>query len=240
MNAPNDLPELIPQSPVRTPKLNLALAKAQGAMELASKDSTNPHFNSKFADLAACVAAAKKPLADNELAVTQEISNDKEGVTITTRILHSSGEEREQRLTLPVAQRTPQGYGSTITYARRYTYCAALSIAAEEDDDGNAGSGRDTFSKPQPPEVPPKKERRLKIDEPKSVTFGESGGLRGKPIASLTNAEIHSLVELGESRVKESPGALWAASVSACLLDLKAEESKRVEEAIAFEKKSHT
>lgn len=121
-------------------KLAEALAKAQGAMAAAKKDSTNPHFKSRYADLAAVWEAIRAPLAENGLSVLQRVSTSQEGVTVETMLLHASGEWVQDRCWMPVAQQTPQGFGSAITYARRYSLSALVGVAADEDDDGNAAS----------------------------------------------------------------------------------------------------
>lgn len=106
----------------------------------AMKCATNPHFKSKYADLAACIEAVDDALLSNGIAVYQETSHDDSGVTVETVFLHESGETmRCGKLHVPAAKNDPQGYGSALTYARRYSLMAACGIAPE-DDDGNAAS----------------------------------------------------------------------------------------------------
>ena len=117
-----------------------ALVKAQKAFGPALKNSTNPHFKSRYADLAACVEAVIGGLNDNGIALIQRNSLDDAGVTVETVFVHESGEMLEcGKLHVPAAKHDPQGYGSALTYARRYSLMAACGIAPE-DDDGNAGS----------------------------------------------------------------------------------------------------
>jgi hypothetical protein len=114
-----------------------ALSKAQGAMRPAVKDATNPHFKSKYADLAANVESAREPLATNGLAVIQEATTVAGGVAVVTRLLHASGQWIEfDPMTVPTAKPDAHGIGSATTYARRYALGAALGLVAE-DDDGN-------------------------------------------------------------------------------------------------------
>lgn len=121
-------------------KIASALVKAQKAFGPALKTSTNPHFKSRYADLAACVEAVIGGLNDNGIALIQRNSLDDAGVTVETVFLHESGEMLEcGKLHVPAAKHDPQGYGSALTYARRYSLMAACGIAPE-DDDGNAGS----------------------------------------------------------------------------------------------------
>jgi hypothetical protein len=117
-----------------------ALVKAQKAFGPALKTATNPHFKSRYADLAACVEAVIGGLNDNGIALIQRNSLDDNGVTVETVFVHESGEMLEcGKLHVPAAKHDPQGYGSALTYARRYSLMAACGIAPE-DDDGNAGS----------------------------------------------------------------------------------------------------
>lgn len=121
---------------------NLAAAyiKAKRSFGPALKDKTNPAFRSKYADLGACIDAVEQPLLDSGIAFIQDTFEDATGVTVETVFLHESGEERRcGKLHVPAAKQDPQGYGSALTYARRYSLMAACGIAPE-DDDGNAGT----------------------------------------------------------------------------------------------------
>jgi hypothetical protein len=123
-------------------ELAAALAAAQGMMENAIMNRINPHFKSKYADLAAIFDAARKPLSANGLAIVQTIGD---GV-LHTRLLHTSGQWIASEHPLPMSGR-PQEIGSALTYARRYSLSALIGIAADEDDDANAaqkGNGKPT------------------------------------------------------------------------------------------------
>lgn len=120
--------------------LAAAFVKAKRSFGPALKDKTNPAFRSKYADLGACIDAVESALLDNGIACIQETFEDATGVTVETVFMHESGEERRcGRLHVPAAKQDPQGYGSALTYARRYSLMAACGIAAE-DDDGNAAT----------------------------------------------------------------------------------------------------
>jgi hypothetical protein len=117
-----------------------AFVKAQKGFAPALKSSTNPHFKSRYADLSACVEAVIDSLNDNGIGLIQRTSEDSTGVTVETVFIHESGEMLEcGKLHVPAAKQDPQGYGSALTYARRYALMAACGIAPE-DDDGNAAS----------------------------------------------------------------------------------------------------
>lgn len=117
-----------------------AFVKAKRAFGPALKDKTNPAFRSKYADLGACIDAVEQALLDNGIAFIQETSEDATGVTVETVFIHESGETlRCGKLHVPAAKQDPQGYGSALTYARRYSLMAACGIAPE-DDDGQAAT----------------------------------------------------------------------------------------------------
>ncbi len=118
-----------------------ALVGAQATMGMAAKDATNPHFGSKYADLASCFAACKEPLAAHGLAVLQPVSSDGPKVTVTTLLAHVSGQWISCELTLTSDKNTPQGIGSSLSYARRYCLSSLIGLASD-DDDGNLASGR--------------------------------------------------------------------------------------------------
>lgn len=125
-------------------ELAAALAKAQLVMVTASKDSTNPHFRSKYADLAS-VREACRPLAEHGIATIQGCRTVVEdGATyaeVETRFLHTSGQWMADTLRVPVAKVDAQGCASAMTYARRIGL-AGLSGIAPADDDGESAVGR--------------------------------------------------------------------------------------------------
>jgi hypothetical protein len=122
-------------------KLAEALSKAQGSIKGAAKDTENPFFKSRYADLASVWDACREALTANGLSVIQTTDDGVEGVTVITTLAHSSGEWMRGRLTMKPVKNDPQGIGSTITYARRYALAAMVGVAPE-DDDGNSASGR--------------------------------------------------------------------------------------------------
>lgn len=128
-------------------QISKALVKAQSGFRPALKTSTNPHFKSKYADLGACIEAVIDSLNDNGIALIQKSTESLTGITIETVFLHESGESFSGGLLfVPAPKNDPQGFGSALTYARRYSLMAACGIAPE-DDDGNSASF--TRSKPK-------------------------------------------------------------------------------------------
>lgn len=117
------------------------MAKAQGRIENAKKDSKNPFFKSSYADLASCTEACKHALSENNIAVVQLPSTSENGkIAVETMLVHATGEWISEKLELMPVKQDPQSAGSAITYARRYALCAMVGIAPE-DDDGNQASG---------------------------------------------------------------------------------------------------
>ena len=117
-----------------------ALSIVQGKLTYAKKDSENPFFKSKYADLESVWDACRDLLSANGLAVVQLPGEYFEGtMALTTIITHSSGEWISQQMSLPVTKPDAQGAGSALTYMRRYALAAAIGVV-QADDDGNAAS----------------------------------------------------------------------------------------------------
>jgi hypothetical protein len=138
---------MIEQSPT-IEKLADALGKAQALMTGAVRDRKNPHFKSSYATLESAIDAAREPMTKNGLAWVQMPGPLTDGgITVTTQIMHSSGQWMRSSFTMPVVKRDPQAVGSAITYACRYAFMAALGLPPV-DDDGEAAMQRGT-DKPQ-------------------------------------------------------------------------------------------
>lgn len=123
-----------------------ALSKAQGQIDDATKTGINPHFRSKYADLAAVRSVIREPLAVNDISVIQAPRTLDGEVEVETMLLHKSGEYISETLRLPVGKWDAHGIGSGISYARRYGLMSILALAAD-DDDGN-GAVEKSPSKP--------------------------------------------------------------------------------------------
>ena len=142
-------------------KLAEALARVQAVIENAKKESDNPFFKSKYADLSSIWEACRKPLTDNGLSIVQSpvfLTEHPDMVGLDTRLCHSSGEWLEGRIVMKPVKSDPQSYGSCLTYLRRYSLQSFISICAEVDDDGNAATGKKTNTKhegtKQPNDIP--------------------------------------------------------------------------------------
>lgn len=116
-----------------------ALVLAQSQIKFAIKDSTNPHFKSKYANINSVIDAVKKPLNDNGIAILQSLSpSDDNKLHLTTRLIHSSGEWIEDTAVCPLAKQDAQGLGSAISYIRRYSLSALCAVYADDDDGQSA------------------------------------------------------------------------------------------------------
>jgi len=123
--------------------LAAALSKVQGATEplLAVKDSSNPFFKSKYADLSSVWDACRVQLAANNLCVIQTTAEAADGAVLITTLAHSSGEWIRSVLPIKVKDNSPQAQGSGLTYARRYALAAIVGVS-QIDDDAEAAQGR--------------------------------------------------------------------------------------------------
>lgn len=119
-----------------------ALSIVQGKLTYAVKDSANPFFKSKYADLESVWDACRSLLADNNLCVIQMPGNYFEGrMWLITKLCHSSGEWIEQEMSVPVAKQDAHGCLGAVTYMRRASLLAFIGIV-QADDDGNTASNK--------------------------------------------------------------------------------------------------
>lgn len=135
------------------------LAAAQGKIRTAAKDSQNPHFKSRYADLASVWDACRSQLSEHGIAVIQPTSMEDGRVVVTTLLAHKSGEWVSSSCSARPGKDDPQSVGSVVTYLRRYGLAAMVGVAPGDDDDGEAGMGRhDSPRAPAPPTRPPRGE----------------------------------------------------------------------------------
>ena len=120
-------------------ELATALNKAQAEMSKAHKKSTNPHFDSSYANLSEVLTCVKDAFSTNGISFTQLPTFSDGIVCVETVLIHNSGEWISSVSGSPIVKKTPQGVGDAITYLRRYSL-AAMAGLAQEDDDGNSHS----------------------------------------------------------------------------------------------------
>jgi ERF superfamily len=188
-------------------KIAAALVKAQRDFGPALKDKTNPAFRSKYADLGACIDAVIDALNNNGIALVQKQHPHEGGVTVETIFLHESGETFSAGLlSVPAAKQDPQGYGSALTYARRYSLMAACGIAPE-DDDGNAGSKRPEARTPEPKPVdmsPKARAARMCV----GVSAGDTAEV-ARALSLMSDADYNAIWPLIDTPTQEKITAAW-------------------------------
>lgn len=133
-----------------------ALAAAQSEMGKAIRESTNPHFRSKYADLGNVMDACLPALNKNGIALIQPVGQDECGTYVDTVLVHTSGEWLACRVPLIIGKNDMQGFGSAQTYARRYGLMAMAGIAPEDDDGNAAVASRQPPRPTAPPTAAPK------------------------------------------------------------------------------------
>ncbi len=138
-------------------ELAAALAKAQAEIKAVVKDAKNPFFKSSYATLNSVWDAIRQPLAKNGLSVTQLTSETDTGTLLETYLMHSSGQWLQSEMLLRPNKNDVQGFGSALTYTRRYCLAAIVGAAPDDDDDGNAateGESKPTSSAKKAPAKP--------------------------------------------------------------------------------------
>ena len=200
-----------------------ALSEMQKTELFALTDSTNPFFNSKYANISSSWAAIRKPLTDNDLAITQITEPFPNGVTIVTILMHKSGEWFKGRLSWEVVpdkhdKRTPQALLSLITYLRRAGVTAITGLCPD-DDDGESLMDRETPEKAKEVKGKKKKSPTLNDDEPVLVDYvlpGEdSQAMKDmkeyKPVTTILNKEkTHFKVGKFEVLISEDGKSVWS------------------------------
>lgn len=132
-----------------------SLVVAQKAMETIRKDKKNPAFKSSYADLATVLEAVAPALGEAGIALLQPIATGPDGsAQVTTMLVHSSGQFIRSTVSIKPVKTDPQGFGSAVTYGRRYGLLAMLGVAPDDDDDGNRASGRDDVPPPRQTPAP--------------------------------------------------------------------------------------
>lgn len=144
-----------------TPELFAALAKAQGEVENATKGSVNPHFRSKYADLAEVLNTIRPVFAEHGLSFLQSTAFDGAMVHVHSVLAHESGGLISSIASCVPAKTDAQGVGAATTYLRRYS-AAAMAGIAQEDDDGQAAAHNSKPAEVSAPQMPPAMRAKLK------------------------------------------------------------------------------
>lgn len=178
-------------APASHKSIATALASAQAKMGKALKSASNPHFGKKYADLASVCDACLPALNDAGIAVIQPTTDDGTNRFVETILIHGeSGETLKCRVPLIVQKNDMQGYGSAVTYARRYGLMSMAGIAPE-DDDGNAAAKA----------APPKEEapRLISADQYQVLrTKADEAGVEHDAIAAAYQAPRLAELKAGD------------------------------------------
>ena len=184
-------------------ELAAALAKAQGAMSHAVKDSLNPGYKSRYADLASVWEACRKPLADNGLSVTQLPEPAETGLRLNTILMHTSGQFISSQIQMPLMKADPQGYGSALTYARRYALAAIVGVYQDDDDANSATEQHNKAAAQQPVQSKPEMASEAQV---KAIfAKGSALGMDNAAVIKTLNKQygISKLEELSKRQASE-------------------------------------
>lgn len=251
---PAEISRVAPQSPTVSGavgsfpgKLAAALAKAQGAFVAAEKDREarvegkegKSGYAYKYATLAAVWEVIRKPLSDNGLAVVQTVGIRDSTASVRTILAHESGEAVETTVTLPLGDRRPQGYGSIISYARRYGLSSLVGVVTDSEDDeeqlpqqsrGKSGAELAARARSQAEALG----KAPKSTPPPSEPAGTGHALampkawKGRTVDRLTTAELEDVSSLLETNIRKGTGTEeWLPTAAADLAAVRSELQRR-------------
>lgn len=159
-------------------EIGKAMACVQGEMKPAIKDSNNPFFKSKYSNLTSVWDSIREPLMRNQISVFQDVVTTENGVSVTTKLIHSSGQWIDfGPLEIPLSKRDAQAIGSATSYAKRYSLSAACGVVTDDqDDDGEAAMDRNQQQnqkkeiKPKPKEEPKEEIKFISNEQLTNIT----------------------------------------------------------------------
>lgn len=199
------------QKKIEAADFSADVVNAFSEIEGAAKDKLNPHFKSKYADLTSVIDAIKPVLSRHNLAFYQRPQPSESGILVQTILRHASGEEIDLgTLYVPANKQDAQGFGSAMTYARRYALMTAFGVPAE-DDDGNAASKPSTApQRAVAPAVAPVSDDQRDLIQ--TLAPGAGKTIQGiceaykiPALTSLTEAQASKLIERLQSEAKKEP-----------------------------------
>jgi len=166
-------------------ELAVALSKAQSEMSFAAKDSTNPHFKSKYADLSDVWDAIRQPLTKHGLSVTQLVDIHDGKPVLISLLMHSSGQWIKSTIPIINANNTSQGQGAGITYVRRYSLAALVGCVQDDDD------GQSSMPKQQSKAAP-----KIYSPEPKEEEIKALPDISSQPLPNcIANGQVDMLAK---------------------------------------------
>ncbi len=196
-------------------KLAPALVAAQSGLKPIGKDGTNPAFRSRYVTLDAMLEAVRPALAGQGLAILQGITFPETtgegrlvGITVETRLVHSSGEWMASHVPVPVGKADAHGLGSALSYGRRYGLAALLSLAADDDDDGNAAAKGAPVRQEKPAKAPPapaagqRLHDRVPTTPPERMTLAKANTveMKGQLLADMDDRRLDKIRTWAEEK----------------------------------------
>jgi hypothetical protein len=219
-------------------ELATALAKAQGELPGAKKDVNNTFFKSKYADLASTVEALRASFPKHGLSYVQTIVTTERGGGVETMLMHCSGEWiRGEAFDLPVNKADAQGFGSAVTYARRYSLAAICGVAPEDDDGNAAAAAKPTTTLERIQAAEPGNARRATTDAFASLPADAQQIVREwaiEIIGYVSSGEVPAAVDFIEEKGmdNEEKMALWSQLDSKVRSAITKEKERRRIEAV--------
>jgi hypothetical protein len=195
-------------------EFNKAFIKAQQQIRAAKKDSDNPAFRSKYADLESVADACREALNSNGIAFLQKpiMPRVENCVSVETTLLHAEGHREIGVCDIPLAKRDAHGYGSALSYGRRYGL-AAMAGVVTGDDDANAASDKSTTK--GAPVTGQIASLKSNLKSAKAVKLSPSGTLEwppelaGQSMESLNRAQLEWCIKKATQEAQSSPGVVW-------------------------------
>lgn len=204
------------QTKVEAATLASAMAAAFGEIEAATKSANNPHFKTKYADITAVIEAIKPALIKHGLFFTQHPIPSENGITVETHLHHAGGEHMTLgSLFVPANKNDAQGFGSALTYARRYALVTAFGVPVE-DDDGNAAARGQSQRGAVSPSQPDNSRPLTDAEWAKIVSLCQATDTQGPEVKAkigaanlklLTPAQYTEAVEFLEAKLAEKAKA---------------------------------
>jgi len=188
-------------------ELALALSLAQGEMKPAPKNKINPFFNSAYADLESVIESIKGPFLKHGLSFVQVTGYEAEKLTLTTVLMHKSGQWISGSYPVVTQKNDPQSLGSAVSYAKRYSLSAVLGVATGDDDDGEGAMDR------KKAQAPAKAPVRVAVTQGQASTATpgdyvmQVGKFTGQAIKSVKESDLKAHLNFLDSNGKPLSGA---------------------------------
>jgi len=191
-----------------------AMLEVQAEIKPIKKDAWNPYYESKYTSLESVVEYSKPILSGHNLIIIQTMHGT---CGVTTTLAHISGQWIRGTLELTPAKNNPQGAGSAITYARRYSWASIIGLVPDEDDDGNEASKKEDKPAKFQPMTKPQQEQSKRLfnylvahydseEMAKNGILEDCGVKASNQISTTKFAEVWKRYELKVKEFEDSTG----------------------------------